>query len=214
MMDGEVKVTYFKIAGRAEPIRLALFIGEVPFHDEYVTGDEWASRKGETPFGQLPVLTYQGQVLAQSQAILRFVGKHVGLYPEDPWSAAKVDEVIALFSEVESIISASRFETDEEKRLAMRRTMAEVHLPPKFDMIEKILEKNESGFLVGSSLTIADLLLVVGMMRGITSGAFDGIPTTILDNYSHMQALKAKIHAMDKVREWMKAHPDWYPAAS
>jgi hypothetical protein len=45
------------------------------------------------PFEGLPVLEVEGKPLSQSNAILVYVGKEVGLYPTDNWEAAKVDEV-------------------------------------------------------------------------------------------------------------------------
>ncbi len=46
------------------------------------------------PFGGLPLLEIEGDSLSQSNAILVYVGKEVGLYPVDNWDAAKVDEVV------------------------------------------------------------------------------------------------------------------------
>ena len=80
----KLKLTYFDFhGGRGEPARLALSIGGIAFEDDRVPPSDWASRKAQTPFGALPVLEVDGQVVAQSNAINRYVGKLADLYPSD-----------------------------------------------------------------------------------------------------------------------------------
>jgi glutathione S-transferase-like protein len=72
----KLKLTYFDFqGGRGEPPRLALSIGGIPFEDDRVPPAEWEGRKTHTPFGALPVLEREGQVVAQSNAINCYVGK-------------------------------------------------------------------------------------------------------------------------------------------
>src|SRR6195256_630287 len=83
------KLTYFDAAAsRGEECRLALHLSGLPFEDERLSGDQWAARKERTPFGALPVLTVDGRQLAQSNAILRFIGSQHGLHPAEPFEAA------------------------------------------------------------------------------------------------------------------------------
>src|SRR5882757_4554031 len=90
-----LKLTYFDFhGGRGEPARLALSIGGIPFEDDRVQSTDWERRKADTPFGALPLLEVDGQILAQSNAINRYVGKLAKLYPSDPWQAALCDEAM------------------------------------------------------------------------------------------------------------------------
>ena len=83
------KLTYFDAAtSRGEECRLALHVAGLPFEDERLNGDQWAARKASTPFGALPVLAIDGRQLAQSNAILRFIGSQHGLHPAEPFEAA------------------------------------------------------------------------------------------------------------------------------
>ena len=83
------KLVYFDIDGaRGEAARLAMVIGGVPFEDDRVKFADWQARKPHTPFGALPVLEHDGQTVAQSNGINRYVGKLAGLYPNDAWQAA------------------------------------------------------------------------------------------------------------------------------
>ena len=78
----KLKLTYFDFhGGRGEPARIALSIGGIAFEDDRVPPADWRRRKADTPFGALPVLEVDGQIVAQSNAINRYVGKLVGSLP-------------------------------------------------------------------------------------------------------------------------------------
>ena len=81
-----ITLKYLDIKGVAEPIRLALFIGGVPFADERVSYEDVAAMRdggsSVSPTGQVPILTVDGVPFSQSCAILRYVGRMTGLYPE------------------------------------------------------------------------------------------------------------------------------------
>jgi glutathione S-transferase len=78
-----------------------------------VPPSEWERRKPNTPFGALPVLEVDGQTLAQSNAINRYVGKLTDLYPTDAWQAALCDEAM---EDISTKIAATMFLPDEEKK--------------------------------------------------------------------------------------------------
>src|SRR5207253_11021410 len=89
------KLTYFDAAtSRGEECRLALHVAGLPFEDERLTHDQWAARKASTPFGALPVLASDGRQLAQSNAILRFIGSQHGLHSVEPFEAAPHESVM------------------------------------------------------------------------------------------------------------------------
>jgi glutathione S-transferase len=84
----KIKLTYLDFhGGRGEPARLALSIAGIPFEDDRVPYADWPRRKPTAPFGHLPVLEVDGQLLTQSNTINRYVGKLANLYPSDPWQA-------------------------------------------------------------------------------------------------------------------------------
>ena len=56
--------------GAAKRVRLAFWLGEIDFEDVRVPQVEWAALKGQTPFGQLPVMSIDGgPYIAQSNAM-------------------------------------------------------------------------------------------------------------------------------------------------
>ncbi len=48
----------------------------------------------EMPFGVLPVLEVDGEVISESIAICRYIAKTVGLYGETPLEQAQIDMVV------------------------------------------------------------------------------------------------------------------------
>lgn len=202
-----LRLRYFPFPGRAGPIRDALNIGRVEFEDDHIPPEEFGQRHaaGEFPFGGLPVLdveTTEGTVCsAQSNAILRFVGRLAGLYPaNNPVQALKVDEALELGEDINNLIGPSLHEQDETKRMAMRKELAEQTLPFWLACFERLLKSNgNTGFIVGDRLTVADLKLY-WIMDWLSSGMLDGIPTTLLDGYPALVAWRNKVAEMRDAR--------------
>ena len=83
-----IKVYYFELYARAEPIRMALHRAGVPFENVRLTGQAYqdfkASGKGEF-FGKMPLLELEdGTMLAETSPILNYLGAKYNLKPEDP----------------------------------------------------------------------------------------------------------------------------------
>jgi glutathione S-transferase len=84
-----MKLFYFDIAGNGEPIRLIAAQGKLldKFEDVRVSGPtEWPELKtsGKLAFEQLPALQVgdESEMLVQTSAIIRYIGKVSGMYPE------------------------------------------------------------------------------------------------------------------------------------
>jgi glutathione S-transferase len=121
----KLKLTYFDIhGGRGEPARLALSIGGIPFEDDRLAPSDWQRRKPDTPFGALPVLEVDGQALAQSNAVNRYVGKLTDLYPSDAWQAALCDEIMEAVEDISTKLAATFFLAEEEKK-TQRKALVE-----------------------------------------------------------------------------------------
>ena len=96
------KVTYFDFAGsRGEEVRLALVIAGVAFDDNRIKDDDLARIKSDLPFGSLPVFEVPGHgVFAETNAILRLIGRLHRLHPDDPWDGARHDAVLEACEEL------------------------------------------------------------------------------------------------------------------
>ena len=176
----KLKLTYFDFhGGRGEPARLALSIGGVPFDDDRVAPSDWEHRKAHTPFGALPVLEVDGQKLAQSNAINRYVGKITDLYPSDPWQAALCDEVMEAVEDIGTKIASTLFLSEEQKK-AERKALVEGPVPFYLTRLQQRLETHGGRYFAADRLTVADLKMFI-WIRHLKSGALDHVPTDLPD---------------------------------
>lgn len=198
-MTHTTSLTYFDGAGRAEPIRIALFLAGIPFEDKRVSFPEFMALKqsGALPLGSLPVLEHEGRTIAQSVAILRYLGRLAGkgLYPESPEAGLLVDSALDTFNDTLShALHPSMFERDAEKKLAMRREFIAGPMATCCGYVESLIK---GPLLVGETLTIADLV-IGGSVEFYLSGKLDGVGSDALSAYPRLLALA----------EAYRAHPD------
>ena len=192
MSTDNLILTYFDIKGKAESSRIAFHAGGIQFTDLRLTRDQFFEQykhdNDKCPTGQLPTLTVGSKVISQSASILRYAGKLSGLYPADALEALCVDEIIDLNDEIAVVISPSIKESDEAKKMEMRKTLAEKTLPIFLGALERKLELNgNTGFFVGGSLTICDIDVYI-RLAWLNSGMLDGIPKGIVDQYPLLSA--------------------------
>lgn len=208
---GRITLKYFPFTGRAEPIRLALRIGGIEFEDQRITSSEWiATEKQRTPYGQMPVLVFEQTKIAQTKAILRYLGKlirHNGhlLYPEDPLVAAKVDEVLDAFDDVWVLLAPTYRITDKEQKEIARQTL----FGPGGDaaaiigMIENMLKQSSNGFLVPEArgLTVADLAYFC-FLSTIRSGFIDGLTPKLFSDCPEIIKHKEKVASIPAIADY------------
>ncbi|KAK6042591.1 glutathione S-transferase protein [Cooperia oncophora] len=159
------KLIYFDARGRAEVTRQLFLLAGQEFEDVRLSQDEWLKQKNEMPFGQLPVLEVDGKQLAQSHAIARYVGqavwfcRHAG---KTPFDEALVDSVADQYKDFDTAtwpffaVLLGFEKGDLEGQLNNTFNPARDKL---FTFLTKFLQNSGSGYLVGDSLTWADLLV-------------------------------------------------------
>ena len=152
-------------------------IGGVAFEDDRVPPADWLRRKADTPFGALPVLEVDGQIVAQSNAINRYVGKLADLYPSDPWQAALCDAAMEAVEDITTKIVATRALPEEPKK-AQRKALIDGPIPFYLTRLQQRLEAHGGRYFAADRLTVADLK-VSELIRNLRSGALDHIPTDL-----------------------------------
>jgi glutathione S-transferase len=195
------KVTYFDFAGsRGEEVRLALVIAGVAFEDNRIGRVEFARIKPDLPFGSLPVFEVPGHgVYAQSNAILRLIGRMHGLYPDDPWDGARHDAVMEACEEMRQRLSAtSRMADAAEKRVA-RQALAADFIPRWAQGIERLI--GQGPFVGGAQPTVADIK-IHSIEKALTGGIFDDIPTAVLAPFARLTAAAHSVASHPAVLAW------------
>ncbi|POM67662.1 Glutathione S-transferase, partial [Phytophthora palmivora] len=198
----KLKLTYFPIPGRAEPIRLAFFIGGIEFEDERLSFEEYEKVKSELPFNQLPILEVNGEPISQSLAILRYAGSLAGLYPTtDMLESFHVDEIFVLIDEMYNKPEwrATVRERDPEKQKKMRENLPKEIIPKTLEFLEKRVAAFNGSFATGTHLTVADLA-IYALILSLKAGR-PGIPTNITDPYKNLLCVFDQVKAHPKVVE-------------
>nr|KAF6324579.1 glutathione S-transferase pi 1 [Myotis myotis] len=88
-------IVYFPVRGRCEATRMLLADQGQSWKEEVVTKETWlqGTLKASCLYGQLPKFQDGDLTLYQSNAILRHLGRSLGLYGKDQREAALVDVV-------------------------------------------------------------------------------------------------------------------------
>lgn len=196
----ELTVTYFDFSGsRGEDCRMALFLAGVEFIDRRIKRAEWMALKPETPFGTLPLLDSDGKpTLAQSNAILGYIGRRYGLYPSDLWDAARHDAILAAVEELRTSAAGTAQPGDEGETRRRREAFVDGALKTWCVNMERQIH---GPFIEGERLYVADLKVFTAM-NAFRRGVFDHIPTTVFENFGKLTALYAAVESHPKVAEW------------
>jgi glutathione S-transferase len=202
----KLKLTYFDFhGGRGEVARLALAIGGIPFEDDRIAFSDWERRKTDTPFGGLPLLEVDGEIVAQSNGINRYVGKLAGLYPADPWQAALCDEVMDAVEDI-TIKVVATFDLPEAEKKAQRQALVDGPLRLYLTRLQERLEAHGGRYFAGNRLSVADLKVFVWIGH-LKSGKLDHIPTDLPDRVApNLVGHHERVKALPEIRAYYAKH--------
>ncbi len=193
------KLTYFDApASRGEECRLALHLAGVDFEDVRVKGPDWPAVKAQTPFGSVPTFEIPGKpVLAQSNAILVYIGREHGLHPKDNFEAARHEMIMGHVEDLRHAIAATLRMPDDEKR-RVREALAETTIPAWCAAAEKQIT---GPFFGGPKIQVADVKLFM-MARWLTGGKLDHIPTTIVAGFPKLVGVHDAVRDHAAIQAW------------
>ncbi len=196
-------LTYFNFsASRGDECRIALHVAGVDFTDNRLDRAAWAELKPKTPFGTLPLLEIPGKPpLAQSNAILSYVGREYGLQPTDSFELARHESLIAYVEEARHHVSPILFNIkDEAEKVKARGELATKYLPMWAGNVEKQL--GDGPYVAGDKLCIADIKLYM-FYRWFAGGGVDHVPATVFAPFEKLTRLYHAVAAHPRVAEWV-----------
>lgn len=202
---GKLKLTYFNLRGRAELARLIMAEAGVEYEDCRVAGEQWQQIKPGTPFGQLPILEVDGEVIAESMAIARYLARENGLAGADNLEAARADMFVDGLSGMLNklvVIKHDKSKSDEEKKKAMTEFGKDT-LVPFIKVIEKNLVAKGTKFLVGDKLTWADIAFYD--WNFLMKSQCD---QNLLTDCPKLQAVVKSVEERPNIAKWIAERPE------
>jgi glutathione S-transferase len=214
-----IKLTYFDIAGRGEPVRLALALSKTPFEDERINFAQWGELKPKTPNGQLPLLTIDGEVKTQSMAMLRYIGATYSdtLYPRE--KLFDIEEALGLIEDLRNSWAPAHYmgmspknfghpedfgKTEEGKEVVkqLRTNWLETKLPDFVKSITAMIAKHGGVWIASKDHpTIADVYAYCSL-ESYTRGFMDHVPTDSLDKYPEIKEYLQRFLDLPEVKAW------------
>lgn len=204
--EKKIELLYFGYPGRAASSRMALRYAKIPFDNNHPSN--WGEVKPTTPWGSLPVLTVDGQKVAQTRAVTRYCCKIAGLYPEDAFQAALVDSTHCVVEDILTAVIKSTKGIDRKEneaewnaaRVAVcSKGGAAYTLTSKLDSF--VEEHGKNGFAVGESLSLADLVIAC-YSSNLLSGFFDAVPLDWMNDFSNLNAVRSNVFNQPTIKEY------------
>ncbi|CAJ0963388.1 unnamed protein product, partial [Mesorhabditis belari] len=199
---------YFDCYGRAEPVRMMFMLSDVEYTDQRFAFKDWPLIKNAHPFifGQSPVLEVDGKLLAQSNAINRYVANKYGFAGKDDWEKAIVDSLADLhhdyFTKVRPFYGvACKYWDGNFDELLKTNFLPERDI--FMGIMSRFIEENEtkSGWLVGDSLTFADLLLFNHVL------IFKNWVPDLVDQFPKIRQHRDKLKNHPKMADYLSKRP-------
>ena len=191
------RLLYFPVPGRGEASRVALSLSELEWEDVEVNGEVFNQMRtnGELPWDMLPVLQTPNGTLAESSAILRYVGGFAGLIPTDPYQAAKADEFMDGMGPLARALDTTFGISDFDERVAKRKAIFEEggKGANNLQFLEDKVGKSNSGWAADTDeMSIADLKLFTELFA-LFSGNYDGIEKSVIARYPNLLQYHNKV---------------------
>jgi glutathione S-transferase len=198
------KLTYFNGRGRAEIVRLVFAAAGVAYEDIRLERADWPAIKPTTPFGQVPMLEFDGIKLCQSNAIARYLARKFHLAGKTDEDQARADMIMDCFEDTMKPVMTFFFETDETRKETLKKKALEEQLPTSLAGLEALLKANHGGdgFFVGTELTWADLGFI-GLVGWLSMAGADAQ----LAKYPKLVALRERVEKVPKVAAWLAKRP-------
>ncbi|KAL1517746.1 hypothetical protein ABEB36_001477 [Hypothenemus hampei] len=201
----QYKLLYFDLPGRAEHIRYIFAYAGIEYEDARIQKDQWPEIKKSTPFGKVPVLLIDGQPIAQSNAIARYLARKFGLAGKDEWEALQCDVLVDTLGDLQASVTQAMKEPDPIKREEVRARVTKEELPFYLTKFEKIVRDN-GGYSVGNDITWSDLVFAVLLDQFESTYG-----KTSLNGYPSLKGLKDKVHNVPNIKSYLETRPPRSP---
>ncbi|KAM6159984.1 glutathione S-transferase P [Erethizon dorsatum] len=189
-------IVYFPVRGRCEAMRMLLADQGQSWKEEVVGMETWmqGQLKASCLYGQLPKFQDGDLTLYQSNAILRHLGRTLGLYGKDQQEAALVDMVNDGVEDLRCKYITLIYTNYEAGKSEYVKALPG-HLKP----FETLLSQNQGGkaFIVGGQISFADYNLLDLLLN------HQVLAPGCLDDFPLLSAYVARLSARPKLKAFL-----------
>lgn len=217
----KLKLYYFDLSGKGEPIRLALTYAGIPFEDVMLTREQLMAMKadGTLKYGQVPALEVPGGGhICQSNAILRYIGRIAApdkIYPADPLAASLVDSILDAEIDLFMGFSCSKYtarygftaigEPGEPLFDSIRKALNDEVIPRHLSGLEKLLESSSTPWIANTAEpSIADFVLYPRLLWLEQFG--EGISADILKPFPRICKMLQDMANLPEIKTYYETH--------
>ncbi|XP_058409910.1 glutathione S-transferase A1-like isoform X2 [Diceros bicornis minor] len=199
-MAGKPKLHYLNARGRMESIRWLLAAAGVEFEEKFIETSkdlEKLRNDGSLMFQQVPMVEIDGMKLAQSRAILSYIAAKYNLYGKDIKERALIDmyiEGVADLNEMIMLLPGCPHDQKDAKITQIKEKTTNRY----FTAFEKVIQSHGQDYLVGNTLSRADIQLVELLYY------VEELDPSLLANFPLLKALKTRISNVPTVKRFLQ----------
>ncbi|CAK8696110.1 unnamed protein product [Clavelina lepadiformis] len=197
------KLYYFQARGLAEMSRLLFAQAEVDYEDVRFSGEEWPELKPKMLFGNVPVLFVDGEQIAHSRAIVRYLAREFKLDGGNSLNAAKFDMWIEAIMEAIYKLQTPLSDLSDTKKAELTAAAFNDHIHPKFTKFEEAVDTQGGTYLFGNAISAADIA-AFALFEMLNSRYPD---EKILDRHPTLAKVVAAVQDEPKIAKWLKERP-------
>uniref|UniRef100_H2YNA0 glutathione transferase n=1 Tax=Ciona savignyi TaxID=51511 RepID=H2YNA0_CIOSA len=194
------KLCYFNIRGRGEMVRLVFAEAGVEYIDERIEQADWPARKAEMPFGKMPVLYVDGQPIAHSRALIRYLGRCFNLMGSSNMDAAIIDVWIEVI--FEAAMQFPYAEKDETKKAELIEALWNDQLLPTFTKLNEQISKSGGPYILGEKLSVADVVIF-----SVIELSMQWFPGKTLDSVPLVTKMNECFKQRPNIAAWLEKRP-------
>ncbi len=193
-----IKLTYFDFNfWRIDILRLSLSFAKIPYEYEVVVRKEWPKKKKNFPFGQLPIMTLDGNQFSHTHTLAKFCATKSSLYDNDNLKILVIDQVIDWANEITNLIAPSIRAALREKNFKKSKKLREEFIQKEFLIWFSYLERlfinsSKEGRFFTDKFSIADIT-AWRIIYWFRSGILEKIDITFLKQFPNLEMFYDKM---------------------
>ncbi|XP_072164860.1 glutathione S-transferase 1-like [Diadema setosum] len=201
------RLVYFNARGRAEPARILFHLKGQDFVDDRFSYEDWPKlkeNKKEFPMGKGPILHIDKEVIPQSRAIWRYLGKTFGYFGRTEMEEAKNDVIIETVTDIELKMMPHYLATDDAKRAELIQAFKETTSKPFYSYLRDEVKANGGKYFIGNEISLADIV-VFNHLDIITDSTYkiEGV----LDQYPNLVAFYEAFREDPRIKSYIENRP-------